>query len=383
MMRLLLLCCLWLAGCASAPPTDRSIDHLLDDAAVAPPTVPIDPAAVLAPSPRMKAYLREVVEPRVGRLASHHRVIEALYDDKNLKLVYDTELTRNAAEAFDARRGNCLSLVLMTAALARELGLSVRFQSVEVEEAWGRDGDLVLFVGHVNLALGRSLPGRRVLDGPGDWLTIDFLPNADLSRQRSTEIEESRILAMYMNNKAVEALASGQVDDAYWWAREALRQDRGFVSAVNTLGVVHQRRGRPALAEAALRHVLSLEPTNSHALGNLQHSLLQQGRTAEAEEVARQLARLQPTTPFALLDHGRQAMDRGDYPQARRHFEQALRRGGDYHEFHFWLAQALAKLGDVAGAARQLELAREGSSTQRLQALYAGKLQRLREQWVH
>ena len=51
-------------------------------------------------------------------------------------------MTRNAAEAFDARSGNCLSLVIMTAAFAKELGLPVRYQNVFVDEAWSRSGDL-------------------------------------------------------------------------------------------------------------------------------------------------------------------------------------------------------------------------------------------------
>ena len=39
---------------------------------------------------------------------------------------------------------------------------------------------------------------------------------------RTREIGEDVIVAMYMNNRAVEALARGQIDDAYSWAREAI-----------------------------------------------------------------------------------------------------------------------------------------------------------------
>jgi transglutaminase-like putative cysteine protease len=55
--------------------------------------------------------------------------VQALYQPDQIRLEYDAAVTRNAAQAFEARTGNCLSLVIMTAALARELGLTVRYQS--------------------------------------------------------------------------------------------------------------------------------------------------------------------------------------------------------------------------------------------------------------
>ena len=48
-------------------------------------------------------------------------------------------MTRSAAEAFDLRAGNCLSRVIMTGALAKELGLPVYYQRVHSEETWTRD----------------------------------------------------------------------------------------------------------------------------------------------------------------------------------------------------------------------------------------------------
>src|SRR5205814_2507802 len=81
--------------------------------------------------------------------------VEALYTKGKLKLEYESTETRNAAEAFDARAGNCLSLVIMTGALAKELGFPVRYQRVYVDDTWGRSGDVYFSIGHVNLSLGK------------------------------------------------------------------------------------------------------------------------------------------------------------------------------------------------------------------------------------
>lgn len=369
-----------LGACASAPAPPAAIGSLFDDDAFAPPSVRIDPAEALALSAPMKRYLDEQIAPRLHRGSLNNSLIDALYTRGQLQLAYDAERTRSAAEAFDARAGNCLSLVLMTAAFARELGVAVRFQEAVGHETWARDGNLVMVAGHVNLALGVR-PGAWRLNEPGaDWVTVDFLPNVDLQRQRVWPIDEARVVAMYMNNRSAEALAGGRVDDAYWWARAAVERDPRFHSAHNTLGVVYLRRGLTGRAEAALRSALALDADNPQVLGNLVQVLQRLGRDDEAQRIAQRLERLQPTTPFAHLERGQQAMLAGEHRLARQHFEQALRLGGDYHEFHFALAQALAMLGDHAGARRELERALEASATQRLQAIYAGKLERLREQ---
>lgn len=376
------LCVLW-SGCTALPPP-RSVDaSLFDDAAFGPPSVHIAAADVVALSPAMRRHLVEEVVPALGRQPAHTGLVELLYTRSRLQLTYDAEMTRNASEAFEARAGNCLSLVLMTAAFARELGLQVRYQTVLADETWARDGNLVMVIDHVNISLGRRTTGVGMSFMNTQWVTVDFLPSADLQRQRGRTIDESRVIAMYMNNKAAEALASGRLDDAYAWVSGALGQDAGFGSAYNTLGVVYLRHGQPLRAQAALQHALGLDPSNVHALSNLVLALRAAGRHDDARTAAARLERLQPDTPFGQHEMGLAALRRGDLARARRHFERALRDGGDFHEFHHALAQVLARQGDAAGAARELEQAAQSSGTRRLQALYAGKLQRLREATAH
>lgn len=385
--RTILLCavlaCQWLAGCAIQPTVVLPVAPLFDDASFTPPAQRIQASEVLAPSPAMKAYLQDHIAPMLRWRNARDALIDALYTRSELQLRYDGEVTRTPAEAFADRAGNCLSLVMMTAVFAREMGLPMRFQSVPIDEEWGREGDLVMFIGHVNVALAGSIVRMRMGAVQEDWTTIDFLPGVNLRYQHAVPIDEPRVLSMYMNNKAAEALAAGRIDDAYAWARAAIRHDTGFTSSYNTLGVVYLRHGQPAHAERALRFAQTLESENPHVMSNLVLALQQQQRSEEAQAVALQLKRLQPSTPFGAFELGEQAMRQGDYAQARAHFEQAVRRGGDYHEFHFGLAQALIRLGEFEAAARQLELAREASGTSRLQSMYAGKLQRLRDQLVH
>ena len=386
------LVCAWLvavllSGCAAFPyaPQPGAKPDLFADARFPPPSVPVDADAVFALSPAMRDYLRDVITPKVARQGAMRGLVDALYTQSELKLAYDSTITRNAAEAFEARAGNCLSLVIMTAAFARELHLSVGYQKVLVEDALGRDGDIYFAIGHVNLTLGRNMPDdpmRSFRTGTwrvdADQMTIDFLPGRDLRSVHTRFIDESTVLAMYLNNRAVEALARGEVVDAYWWAREAVLRGPSYVPAVNTLGVIYARHQVHEHAERALRHVLERMPGNTQAMSNLVGVLAATGRVEESRRLAETLARIDPEPPFSWFIRGRDAMSVGDYATAKAAFAREVARAPDYHEFHFGLAAALAGLGEDARAREELALALETSPTPGDRNRYAAKLDRLR-----
>ncbi|MFZ5549740.1 MAG: tetratricopeptide repeat protein [Pseudomonadota bacterium] len=368
-----------LAGCATLPPgggTDEAT--LFADQAFAPPSRAVEARDVFALSPAMRDYLEREIGPRVDRRGLQRGLVEALFSGGKLALGYDATFTRNAAEAFEARAGNCLSLAIMTGAFAKELGLAVRYRSVQVPDSWGRDGDLALFVGHVNISVGRHPPIVRTVDHSPDWWTIDFIAQADIRRQQAQPIDEARVVAMYMGNKAAEALARGQRDDAYWWIRAAIRSDPRHADAYNTLGLVYLRHGLVQQAEVALRAALALSGSHPQALNNLVLVLRREGREAEAVQVESRLARLRAESPFADFERGRRAYDAGDFRAAKASFERALARSNDFHEFHHWLALACLQLGERESALRHLRQAGENSNTPQQQSAYAMKLERLK-----
>lgn len=374
---LVLTLCALLSACAQVGGLGTPPAELFDDAAFTPPERPVDPAAVFAVSPAMRAFLAERIAPEVQAHGLPRGLIDALYTHRQLNLAYDAESTRSAAETFDARAGNCLSLAILTGAFASELGLEVRYQAITLDDSWGRDGNLLMSVGHVNVSVGRDVGMVRTAAFSPDWWTVDFLPEAQRRNQRTVPIELARIQAMYMNNKAAEALAGGRTSQAYAWVRAAIAADPSYDDAYNTLGVTYQRHGLQLAAERALRHTLERAPEHPHALGNLVTVLQQLGRPDEAAAASARLAALRTRTPFAAFDRGRQAMAQGDYRLAKAQFERALGGSLDYHEFHFWLALAHLNLGETGPAVAHLRQAEESSTTRHQRSLYAAKLERL------
>jgi Flp pilus assembly protein TadD len=370
---------LLLAACAASPPAPPPEEPLFADHLFGPPSQPVDASRVLAVSEPMRRYLAQDIGQLTGIKGRQRALVDALRREGGIKLHYDTAFTRTASEAFDARAGNCLSLVIMTAALARELGAGVRFQSVYVDDTLNRSGDVQFFVGHVNLSLGRRPPETGSNIDDGEQLTIDFLPPPDLRGIKWRVIEERTVLAMYMNNRAAESIVDGRVDDAYWFAREAVRQDPAFASAINTLGVVYRRKGRSAEAAVAFTRALEQDRNNTRTLSNYAATLASLGRSAEAEAVRVRIAELEPEPQFSLFEKGLAAMRAGDYAAARELFQREVTRTPTYHEFHYWLAAALTRLGKDSEARHHMALAKDLSGTRQDADRYSSKLSRLKQ----
>jgi len=371
---LVALLCALLAACAGPQPVVQAPPPtLFDDTLFAAPSERIGTDDVFAVSDEMRAYLkRPEVMARLFRRGPQQGLIDALYQDSELKLRYDTGTTRNAARAFDDRAGNCLSLVIMTAAFAKELGLPVRYQSAYLEETVSRSNDLMLRSGHVNITLGRRLFDARSVEQ--HLLTIDFLPPEGLRGLRTREIPENMVLAMYMNNRAVEALVAGRLADAYAWAREAVQRHPQFAPALNTLGVVYLRRGALTQATRVFDRTLDMEPANKPALANLASAYARLGRNEEALQLQRRLALLEPEPPLANFNLGLAAMKRQDFVAARDLFAREIARSEDFSEAHYWLGLANYQLGNVDQAQRHFARALKSSASGDDRRLYSAKL---------
>jgi Tfp pilus assembly protein PilF len=382
-MRLLFvsLSCAVLVACASAPPSAPAppaggwfADHLF-----AAPTETINDD-IFRPSAAMRTFVDTAIAPAASSRGPRRALLDALSHGAQLKLTYDTRFTRNAAEAFDARVGNCLALVIMTAAFAEMLEIPVTFNSVVVDETWSRSDNVYYASGHVNLTLarGNALRTGSIYDAAQE-LTVDFLPPSDVTKLRSRAISRDTVLAMYLNNRAAEALAAQRLDDAYWWARRAIERVPQALTPYNTLAVIFQRRGMPVRAEALFRFALAQEPANTKVLFNLAQLLEQTGRAAEAAPLRTRLASLEKQPPFEQFDLGIAALKRGDYRVAREHLQRELQRAADYHEVHSALAVVAFHLGDYQEARRHMSQAIALSGTDRERAMYTAKAELLRK----
>lgn len=365
-----------LSGCAGVPISETP-RHLFADARFQPPNEPVTADDLFVLSQPMRAFAEREVRHAIERSGTHLGMFQTLKNQ--LSLDYDASGSRPASQTFELRAGNCISLVVLTAAFAKYLAIPVQYQSVVGQSTWMRSGGFALYSGHVNLKVGSTedaAPGGRGFN----WLTIDFLASPAAASFAARSVSEPSLIAMYQNNRAAEALVGGDLDTAYWWGRAAVEADPTFLAATNTLGLIYLRHGDAREAEDAFRYVLRREPANTKALTNLAHLYARLGRRQEAVEVRRRLAALEPFPPFHFLDQGNAAMKRGDLNSAVALFKRELKRLPYNDEVHFALARAESLLGDLRDARKHLALAERYSPTRGQRDLYSAKLARLREQ---
>lgn len=374
-----LLLPLLLGACAA--PIDLQSNQLFHDHFFKAPDKPIDRNAIFALSDEMNQYIQAGFRKDIDTKGLREGLFEALGKRAEMKIEYDATVTKNAAETFRTRSGNCLSLVIMTSAFAKHLGIDVTYQEVQAPTTWSRYGGLQFASGHVNIVLGKrndTFNGWRIGQNlsAGETLIIDFQPSDQLQGERAYPIDEKRVTAMFLNNRAAELISEQQLDLAYWYVREAILQDPWFTSALNTLGVLYQNTGHLPQAEQAYRQILASE-RNVNTMHNLINLLQQDQREGEALTLKAELARIQPVPPFHFLDQGIKAMNQADYLSAKKFFLKELERDPHYHELHFWLAMAHLKLNELAQAKEQLERAKEESLTSQQASIYGAKLARL------
>jgi Tfp pilus assembly protein PilF len=361
-----------LAGCASAPTVDVP-RQLFADSRFRPPAERVTADDLFALNDEMRDLASNLLRGDFERNGSYAALLEEL--KQGLRLDYDAAGTRPAAQTFATRSGNCLSLVILTAALAREVGVPVHYQSVIGWDAWSRNDGIAFLSGHVNLRVGIGPPvGGRGPEGH----TIDFVAPQSAARSFVRPVSEAMLVGMYLNNRAAEALVNGDLDTAYWWARKAIESAPGYLAASNTLGVIYLRHDNLREAEQVFRYIVAREPEYINALTNLAKVVERTGRAEEAAALWKQVAEVQPYPPFYFLDQGQAALERGDAEAALDLFERELRRLPYSDEVHFAIAIADFRRGDLRAARKHLSLAQEYSLTPDRRNIYGAKLAQIK-----
>lgn len=363
-----------LTGCAPLTPVPAPSPPR-EDTAFRPVALDTSARDLFTLTPEMRHFLRSDLSALLHMEGRQEGLYQALRSQRYLKLDYDAAHTRTAAQTFRDRAGNCLSLVILSATLARDLGLSVSFQEVLGDDSWGLSGDFIVASGHVNLVLGQR--NGVLLGDESQARVVDFLPSERTRGYHTRRVGETTLVAMYQNNRAAEALVEGRLDEAYAWAQAAVRTEPRRTASLNTLGVVYQRRGLPTAAEKTWRLALDLAPEDTRVMGNLVALLLAQGQPEAAQPVAARLARLQSLAPFTHYREGLLAARAGDWPRTRDEMQQEIARNPNFQKAQAWLAQAYLALGDLPGARRHLQRAAELGDTPADRSLYAAKLARL------
>ncbi|QSX36595.1 tetratricopeptide repeat protein [Shewanella sedimentimangrovi] len=288
-------------------------------------------------------------------ISAHDWLSQQLRADKGGFQYYDN-YTRIAEVTYQERQGNCMSLVVLSAALADVLNVPVEIYEVQVEPVWDKQGEFYLLNGHVNIRLMPPELMHTAYVRP-EAIQIDFLPERAMRGYAKKKISRQAFLAMFYNNLAAESLIQGHQDRAYALIKQSLLQKPNFTPALNTLAILYRYRGHEDWAEDAYRLALRYTPEDLTTLYNLALLLGEQERLEEWAEIHKVLELARIRNPYYYYDMAQQAFSDHEYQQALTWYLRAVEKADYRHEFYFGLSKAYWATGNERKAKQSLEKA--------------------------
>ena len=287
---------------------------------------------------------------------------------------YD-EKTQPASVSLEAGSGNCMSLAVLTTALARAADVDIGYQLVNSSPVFQWQGDLVLKGQHLRSVLFRPELENNNYTFFRNGIRVDYFPGPGERYVR--KVAEPEYLSMYYNNLAADALGLGDYNRSWWLLQESIRHLPNNVDALNVFALLYRRSGDTAHAERLYKASINAHPEAVVLLRNYRALLRSQNRLSEAEEITHTLASLEGVHPVDWLQAGSVAFRNSDYSEAIRYFKKAVELAPYLHEAYLGLAQAYHAINDTRETRKQLELALANANKADTRALYEAKLSSL------
>lgn len=327
-------------------------------------------------TPEAKAFVQRVIWPHDHPQDQIKALVSSIFDRSDFNLLYSNNANTTASETFAARSANCLSMSIMTYALAEYAGFDARFQDIQIPEYWTRRDGFSLLNGHVNVLV-RPRHDHQVIRLLSADMVIDFDPQERRKHFAVVEVDKDKALAMFYNNKGADALIAESYTRAYAYFREAALIAPDFDGTWVNMGILYRRTGHTELAKASYERAIEADAENLTAWENLAFLHSVTGQAELAKSIFERVERKRQDNPFYHFILGEQTFDLGEYTQALDHYRRAYRLDSEKHEILFGLSKAYYELGDINRAERFLSMAKRRAPNPQDAERYQGKLSKL------
>jgi tetratricopeptide (TPR) repeat protein len=315
-----------------------------------------------------------------GKFKSEEKIqalVQHVFSRSDLNLLYRADANTVANQTFQNRAANCLSMSIMTFALAKELGFDVRFQDIEIPEYWTiREGQSLLNR-HINLQIIPRQKNRIHFHFTTRGFEVDFDAQATRQHFPKTLLKLNQVVAMFHNNNGADALLKKDYVTAYAYFRAAILQSPDLSSALANLGYLYRLTSHYELSERAYLQAIKEDKNNLSAWRNLSHLYRYMGDEQKAIDIVNRVARKRSSNPFFHINMGDKAFEKEQWQMALKHYQRALKIDKSYHEVYFGLGKTYFELGNIQRSHHYLKLAKKKSRTGQEQATYQGKINML------
>jgi len=280
-----------------------------------------------------------------------------------------------ASESLDLGEGNCMSLAILTTALAQAAGVKINYQLIDSSPVFEQKDDVIVKGVHVRTKLMRPYQPNAI---PTIGLTgtiVDYFPSG-INRFLGN-ISEAEFISMYYLNIATDYIQEQDYKNAYWYTLRALDFAPKYAAGINSMALVYKRVGEQVKAEEIYRYGLEVTNDKLGLLKNYQILLSQQGRTEEAADIQKEIDKYVDLSPYPWINIADGALEMGEYPEAIKYYKKSIELAPYLQYGYLGLAKVYNYQGDLVKAKSMLEKAMENNTAAEINHLYHEKLSML------
>ncbi|KHT59855.1 hypothetical protein RJ44_06350 [Alteromonas macleodii] len=331
-----------------------------------------EPGALFALSEQQKQhFLSYYNSPAKAHISPNFRL--AYYLDNLVSNFSYAGDTLKAQDVLNKRYGNCMSLAVLTTALAKLVNLDVVYQQVHTPPLYRRFGNTLTTSTHV----------RSIILGPepektGDSIVfrgraiIDYFPSS--RNDRGVYISEADFISMYYQNMSAEVM-SNNPDLAYSYLYRAMQLNTANASTLNSLAVLYRSNGYEEEARKLYEFAIENHIQSVHTLSNFAVLLKKIGDVETLLRIGEMYLKTDDDNPYRWIDLGNAFLAKGELSEAEMFFNKAIETGPYLGESYSAMAKTYFLKGEVIKAESMMEKALSLSLPSQNRALYTAKLQ--------
>lgn len=309
-------------------------------------------------SPEQQQAILAYLENKIATGMPAHQAVRAYLQNRLSNFTY-YGATYTAEKALALNKGNCMSLAILTTAVAKLANVDFEYREVSTLPVFKKQNNLLLSSSHVQTLLfdPTFVPKEDVIYFSRPAVVVDYFPESSNHSGRYFSLEP--FLAMFYKNIASDALVANQLELAFANAAKAYELDPSNVRIANMMAVIHRRMGDDLSAEKIYQTALKIDENNIALISNYMVLLESQGRIEQAQLLSGKLDNLDDPNPYSWLEQAYIAQKQGEHRRAIHYYNKVLDIAPYVHQAYQGLAQVYRKQGKIILARNMLKNALE------------------------
>ena len=282
-------------------------------------------ASLLAISDEMYSFVKQKF-PQKNKNIAVEKLARWLMSPDGHNMKYDFNANLTPIEAFEQKRGNCLSFTILLVNLAKVIDVELEYNDVYLPNFWGMEDDEsnVVLLRHIN-AIRKTHTRTQIFD-----LAIE---QYDYGFPQDT-ISENHAAAWLYSNLSVQYLNNHDLENAFHNIKLAISLVPNNPDFWINLGAIYKNNNQFINSERAFLHALNLGDSDSLAASNLEKLYRQQEMFDKAAYFKKKALYAQRKNPYHHYSKANTFLQLGQFNLAKKSITRAKKLHNQDHRFY-------------------------------------------------